>query len=112
MPERNTALLERTMQHIIDHPEQHNQGLIVGAEAPCGTPRCFIGWAMYFEGAHNITRLGECDAVKEFANKTLGLTDLEFYTVFHPCNSADQLHKMVKGLINGEDIVGQDWSAE
>ena len=36
---RNVELLERVMQHIDDHPEQHEQAVWVRHE--CGTAACF-----------------------------------------------------------------------
>jgi hypothetical protein len=39
----NTIPLEGGMQHILDHPEAHNQGVYI-EETTCGTAACLAGW--------------------------------------------------------------------
>lgn len=49
-PRINTDLLEQTMVHIEEHPEDHNQKYW-GNKAPCGTKFCFAGNAAVLNGA-------------------------------------------------------------
>lgn len=42
----NIDLLDKTMNYIIEHPEEHDQGMW-----RCGTSRCFAGWACTLDGA-------------------------------------------------------------
>lgn len=42
----NIDLLDRTMNYINEHPDEHDQGVW-----RCGTSRCFAGWACSLDGA-------------------------------------------------------------
>lgn len=42
----NIDLLDKTMNYIIEHPEEHDQN-----QWRCGTSRCFAGWACSLDGA-------------------------------------------------------------
>lgn len=44
---KNWPLAWRVVEHIIDHPETHNQGVYVTA---CGTTACVAGWAVALSG--------------------------------------------------------------
>jgi hypothetical protein len=112
MSERNVQLLEKTMQHIKDHPEDHMQSMWV-----CGTSACFAGWAsilngMTFEGVEHLSyripvrdESGACHSlVYLHAQKVLGLTRDEATILFGGCNSIPMLELMVKDLVNGEDL--------
>lgn len=44
----NIDLLDKTMNYITEHPEQHDQGVW-----RCGTSRCFAGWACTLDGAED-----------------------------------------------------------
>jgi hypothetical protein len=44
--------------------------------------------------------------VREYARNALGLTDDEADRLFYADNTVDDLHQLVKKLVNGEDILG------
>lgn len=106
MTERNVELLEKTMQHILDHPEQHHQEDVWLDQ--CGTPGCFMGWAMHFDGITlegiQASRYGLRWDSSKWAVERLGLTDDEFMTMFNPGNTIEELQLMVKALVNGEQL--------
>lgn len=111
---RNTELLEQVMQHITDHPEQHDQLLWVNQ---CGTAACFAGWAVILDGW---TVLHDEDACEPWVSKPthwypqepisrravrlLGLTSVEAHKLFEPDNSREMLALMVKDLVNGDEL--------
>lgn len=101
--ERNVELLEKTMQHIKDHPEMHDQSLWVNS---CGTTACFAGWALMFNGltAKEVSAREAADSVQGDAADALGLTTQESDVLFHSLNTRENLERMVKALVNGEDI--------
>lgn len=109
MPERNVALLEKTMQHIIDNPEQHDQDSFWN---DCGTPSCFAGWAMHFSGLtrHDVTVWYSRNPDSTFGANTgcaaelLGLTDEEACAMFSISNTREMLQLMVKDLMNGDEL--------
>lgn len=95
---RNVELLEKTMQHIMDHPDKHDQADYWTA---CGTPSCFAGWALHFAGLsqEQVWRIG---ATRRVAAAVLGLTEQETLVLFSPLNTRPMLQLMVKDLINGD----------
>jgi hypothetical protein len=110
---RNTELLERVMQHITDHPEQHNQHIWANE---CGTSGCFAGWSALLSG-WNVLRRGfaldvfvarEDDPrevhVQQLAIELLGLTSDEADVLFDEFNTPDMLQRMVKDLVNGDRL--------
>ncbi|MAY48819.1 MAG: hypothetical protein CMH38_03490 [Microbacterium sp.] len=116
-PARNTELLQRVMQHIDDHPEQHNQA--VWLRHDCGTAACFAGWAallsdelvevqdvevdgMFYD------RAGVMHATSGAAVKVLGVTGEESDVLFDATNSRDMLRLMVKDLVNGDTLLDCD----
>jgi hypothetical protein len=104
---RNTALLERVMQHILDNPEQHKQDIWVN---DCGTAACFAGWACLLSGwlsaqdYLNVVRDEERREVKPAAMDALGLTPWEAERLFDAGNTRDRLALMVKDLVNGDEL--------
>lgn len=110
---RNVELLERVMQHITDHPEQHDQ---VAWLNECGTAACFAGWACLLSGWQPVvtynpddTRVMSPDTltedfVSDRAGKLLGLTHREMNYLFHGANTRDVLQRMVKDLVNGDKL--------
>lgn len=52
--EINWPLLERVIEHIIDHPEEWNQEVWIRKTPGCGTQACIAGWAALFAGYHPI----------------------------------------------------------
>lgn len=101
MTQRNTELLQKTMQFIKDHPEQHDQ---TDYWTECGTPSCFAGWALHLSG-HT------CQQVRsgllssgDYAALVLGLTTSERIELFCPGNTIFMLELMVKDLVNGDAL--------
>lgn len=105
MPERNVELIERTWQHLVDHPESHDQGVVWNTlpEDPvdCGTVGCFVGWAMHFDGRENYWDIEGLST--DWAIRRLGVTSGEALTIFHEDNTLGMLGLMVKDLLNGEE---------
>lgn len=108
---RNVQLLEKVMQHIDDHPEQHDQSTWVRTD--CGTAACFAGWAAILTfGTGIILRDGgfQCPPpyahriMSEVAADLLGLDEANADTLFHACNSRGMLRLMVKDLVNGDEL--------
>lgn len=102
---RNTELLERTMQYILDHPERHDQVNY------CGTSQCFAGWAAHLEGWKIVSTFpavveknGVRRQVGGLAKELLGLTNVEANTLFGGDNARYELQLMVKDLVNGESM--------
>lgn len=110
---RNTALLEQTMQYINDHPEKHHQALYFDS---CGTPMCFAGWAIHLSG-HTMREAAESfdwphcpvgiSPTGAFAAKLLGLNQREACHLFSSTNSRPALELMVKDLVNGERLMDE-----
>ena len=114
MPERNVELLEKTLQHILDHPEQHDQGEWARSRLDCGTAACFAGWAAILtfgesvinarEGTFAMPAPYDLPRMSESAGALLGLTEPEYYTLFEANNTRDMLRLMVKDLVNGDEL--------
>lgn len=104
---RNTELLERVMQHIEDHPEQHQQAIWANE---CGTAACFAGWAALFSGwtreENNFFRSsdGRSLHLRSLASEVLGLSDGESEILFHAANHVELLRMMVKDISNGDRL--------
>ncbi|MBO0676759.1 hypothetical protein JRC04_04705 [Mycolicibacterium sp. S2-37] len=104
---RNIELLEQTMQHIEDHPEQHYQQVWVSDRVlNCGTVACFAGWGALLSGM-------SVDEVHDAAEKGLmhtvgaglfGLSENEAFDLFYSHNSPDVLRLMVRDLVNGDPL--------
>ena len=106
--ERNTELLEKTMQHIMDNPEQHDQGAWVNS---CGTAACFAGWAcLLTQGTkqcldnETFSYQGKTKHAADLAMDLLGLTHKEAAVLFSGNNSREGLQLMVKDLVNGDEL--------
>lgn len=97
-------LIERTMAHIVDHPEQHDQTMVWRDYQTCGTPGCFIGWAMYFDGYKNYDdyceRTAAFSTCTEWAADRLGLSERDVSVIFYSRNSIETLQLMVKDIAN------------
>jgi hypothetical protein len=113
---RNIELLERTMQHINDHPESHKQSWWF-APGECGTAACFAGWAWMLAGNEpvkilldrNHSNRNDVWEFREDVRKLLGLTEDEADTLFSAVNSRQALQLMVKDLVNGDEL-GDEFS--
>ena len=99
---RNVELLQRTMQYIMDHPEQHDQRHWV-VNTDCGTAACFAGWAMILSG-RKITSGSSSSYIGREARELLGLTRVESMTLFCGDNTRPALQLMVKDLVNGGEL--------
>jgi hypothetical protein len=113
----NRELLERTMQYIEDHPEEHYQGMWF-MKTECGTTACFAGWACLLSGLtpdftqrpYNFTDRSSYYVkdderwVKPIATELLGVSEDDAEILFHSANSLDELKLMVKDLLNGEHL--------
>lgn len=104
-PVRNVPLLEETLTHIRDHPEEWDQ-----AEWICGSAACFAGRSVLLSGARQAGSWGWCvfpgenvASVRTVARDLLGITNNEAYNLFH-CDNFNDLERMVKNLCNGEAI--------
>jgi hypothetical protein len=114
--ERNKELIERTMQHIVDHPEEHDQATWISNA--CGTVACFAGWALMLDGvsAQDVLRWSHAapryslvgSRVREVATERLGLTADEAGRLFCAENTRDMLQLMVKDLVNGDKLRATD----
>jgi hypothetical protein len=110
--ERNTELLERTMQQIMDHPELHAQYTWVGETTECGTAMCFAGWACVLHGYKVEARAqgtwiydrNQTVPIPATARRLLGLTGMEASTLFDGNNTRPMLQAMVKDLVNGDAL--------
>lgn len=116
MTGRNVELLERVMQHIDDHPAQHDQEVWLDE---CGTAACFAGWACLLSGwqvgaVDNSMTIPTAtvfspDGLQELgvgttARDLLGLTTDEAAQLFNSMNTRDELRLMVKDLVNGDQL--------
>lgn len=103
----NVALIEQTMQHLLDHPEDHNQSAVFNE---CGTPACFVGWAMYFSGitAENVDDYLETTTCTGWAAEHLGIDVVDAGKIFRGTNTLPMLHLMVKDLLNGDGLQTHD----
>lgn len=101
---RNVELLQETMQHIIDHPEQHYQSQWV--TEPCGTAACFAGRAALRSGVSIRTILSS--DMWRLGAELLGISVLESLTLFNAGNTRAMLELMVKDLVNGDVLRSTD----
>jgi hypothetical protein len=104
----NKALLEKTMQHIVDNPDNHNQTVWL-TTFDCDTVACLAGWACVlhkpdFDWFNNLNSLNVRREIPEKARLYLGLSDDEAMVLFFSGNTIDDLQRYVKMLLNGEDI--------
>lgn len=108
--EVNTELLEKTMQHIKDNPDQHMQSTWCNPAGgafnhSCETTACFAGWAMILSGKYKAHQVEELSAKsQEVAAELLGISWEEACLMFAPARSRVELELMVKDLLNGERL--------
>ena len=105
MPERNIELLQQTMQHILDHPEQHDQTIWMNE---CRTVACFAGWTCLLSGQVSSYWV----FIPNRAIDLLGLTEDEANILFSERNTIPQLQLMVKDLVNGDELNIERYLAE
>lgn len=90
------------MQHIVDHPEQHDQTVYVN---DCGTAFCFAGTAAMLSG-WNIVQIRH-RPIWAF-EELLGLTSDEADILFDSINTVAALQLMVKDLVNDQQLSDHD----
>lgn len=107
----NVELLNATLQHIIDHPEEWDQHKWF-----CGTTACFAGHAALIHGAkvderftnsdgHYMvqTSLGGSRSIKEYAQDILGLDYWQGGLLFSAVNTLEDLKMLVQGYSEGKE---------
>jgi hypothetical protein len=118
----NIPELERVLQYIKDHPEQHDQN-IWAAKHGCKTTMCFAGTAVALSDQYDlvwergaITGIYSCAqavdretweivSVRGAAERILGLENRESSALFNWSRTRDDLELMVKNLANGDDVL-------
>lgn len=98
--QRNIELLQQTMQHIKDHPEEHNQATWINI-SKCGTAACFAGRAALLSGRRTweALRIGY-----DGGAQLLGLSLEEAATLFAATNTVPMLELMVNDLVNDDEL--------
>lgn len=115
----NIELLNKVMEHIEGHPEEHYQGTWA-RRTDCGTAYCFAGHAVVICGwdpifpivdhsdrkllAKACSRDGRVHAIQDVAELELGLTEEMANRLFHHRNSREQLREMVDQITLTGDI--------
>lgn len=102
----NMDLAYRTLDHIAEHPEEHNQ-----STWRCGTTACYAGHAAILAGAQWCdprdgypiscvhTPDGVIEHVRFFAQQELQLTDGQADRLFHGSNTLEKLREIVDDLV-------------
>lgn len=120
----NRELLLRTVKHIKDNPEKHDQSAFRGA---CGSTYCFAGWAVVlhtgqapedkhlsYPGATTwwvdkdtgklsgtpYSGYGNSIPVSDYAQKILGLTEIQADRLFYRSESKTQVYGYVRALLS------------
>lgn len=114
----NVPLLEKTMDYIVCHPEEHDQSFWV-VERACGTTRCFAGTAAMLAG-YTMSN-GACFVaaddnlgqkwkgkfvanVGDIAQRELGLSVWQAQRLFSGATTIDELQLVVKDIANEQRI--------
>lgn len=103
----NVPLLRKVMEHITEHPEEHDQ------QQWCGTACCIAGHAALMTGwqmqtfscgstSSYLTRDGLRDHAESIAMEELGLGRAEAYELFSGHNTLDDIWSIVDELTDGE----------
>lgn len=107
----NTPLLTKVLNHITDHPEEHNQSCWAerGLDTPCGTAFCVAGHAVQFAG-HQIdwesdeyadTVVGG-GTIERVAAQELGLSGQQANYLFHGGGRQRDLWRLASKITGGE----------
>lgn len=99
-PVPNIDLMEKVLEHLRIHPEDHDQA------AFCGTAMCFAGWAAVLSKQYTPDEWTSLDSGIRWFNagmELLGLTRQQAATLFDPVNELEHLELMVKRIAAGED---------
>lgn len=114
----NVALLEETLDYILVHPEEHDQGVWI-EQTECGTTRCFAGTAVMLTGyrlciGSNASCLVPANdelgypvgdgrwiaPIQEVAIRELGLNIQQALQLFNCQRTIDDLQLAVKDIVN------------
>lgn len=100
----NVDLLQQTLLHIEEHPEEWYQN-----EWRCGATACFAGHAALLDGArwvdprlhasYYVCYHGEEQHVELAATEALGLSFWQAETLFEETNTLDDLREIVADLV-------------
>jgi len=112
----NVPLLRKVMEHIENHPDEHNQKMWA-IRNECGTAYCFAGhtvimsgWRVLFEpygngnlwaGACKNPETGARVTISKAAAGLLGISPELARMLFNETNSADFLRFLVDEIIEG-----------
>lgn len=120
----NVGLVNKVMDHIEAHPEQHGQrnwAKIVDEleyrRTGCGTAFCFAGLTIHLGGPERIRWVwdgirselfidmdtAQIAPVQPSAQLLLGLTNYEAELFFHSYNTVSDLRAMVNALVKAEN---------
>lgn len=128
IPPLDVALLSKVMEHIEQHPDEHDQGVWASrpiestSDSACGTAFCFAGHAvnmtmaeqdrfMFGVGDDNWDFLvaysvqdsdGMRRAIPALARQRLGVSNDEGVELFASSNTMEQLRALVDDLIGAE----------
>lgn len=100
----NVTLLREVMDHILAHPELHNQA-VWAKKTACGTAHCFAGWACELSGLEmnnreieifgETTYLKDGRTISEGATSTLNIDGGTASMLFYSGNSLAKLKEYV-----------------
>lgn len=115
----NVPLLRKVLEHITEHPDEHDQG-VWAVTTPCGTVACLAGHAVAMSGGEFVWQYPVPAEVRQFgatqsasfvaetgrpvshvAQQLLGLSDEEAGDLFHAEN-LDELWLLVDEITDGE----------
>lgn len=130
MTDLNVELFDETLQHVIDYPEEHDQG-VWRKVSSCGTTACFAGRALILAGVrwYDNDRWVEADAdddhrycvymyvpgegevrvcsTRAKAQRLLGLTEGQAAKLFLCTVDHDEAVRVAKEIRDGVDFVYQ-----
>lgn len=109
-PTKNFPLLWKVYDHIVAHPEEHNQSLFA-YRGECGTTFCFAGHTALIArpDLHYSFRDGACvghlvddsgmfaRSSSRVAQEALGLSNDEADDLFYGAETADQIRDLIAG---------------
>jgi len=98
----NVPLMNKTMEHIRNHPDEWNQGTWVGDTA-CATTACFAGRALILAG-RNLAEVARGLGFQYAATVELGLTFEQASQLFYGGNNLEDLELFVKLIIDGAEL--------
>lgn len=104
----DTARAYQVLDHILAHPEQHDQGIWMNE---CGTVACLAGWTCLLAGDQPVcrplwtdymaVRVGDTHRLRKIrgrAKELLGIDDLQADYLFDASNSIDDLIEEIEKI--------------